>query len=117
MKDLIRPVLEFTVILPGTLLAFLPVKPYLKQAPLRLAFWLSPLLLAVCIFSGALCFVLQLPTAPLLFLLLPFVMLLYHKALHIQLWKSGSIFLAVCAVFACVNMPFQSRKRLLYPHL
>ena len=30
-------------------------------------------------------------------------MLLYHKALHIQLWKSGSIFLAVCAVFACVN--------------
>ena len=103
MKDLVRPVLEFTVILPGTLLAFLPVKPYLKQAPLRLAFWLSPLLLAVCIFSGALCFVLQLPTAPLLFLLLPFVMLLYHKALHIQLWKSGSIFLAVCAVFACVN--------------
>ena len=103
MKDLVRPVLEFTVILPGTLLAFLPVKPYLKQAPLRLAVWLSPLLLAVCIFFGALCFVLQLPTAPLLFLLLPFVMLLYHKALHIQLWKSGSIFLAVCAVFACVN--------------
>ena len=30
-------------------------------------------------------------------------MLLYHKALHIQFWKSGSIFLAVCAVFACVN--------------
>lgn len=103
MKDLIRPVLEFTVILPGILLAFLPVKPYLKQAPLRLAAWLLPLLLAVCIFSGALCFVLQLPTAPLLFLLLPFVMLLYHKALHIQFWKSGSIFLAVCAVFACVN--------------
>lgn len=103
MKDLIRPVLEFTVILPGILLAFLPVKPYLKQAPLRLAAWLLPLLLAVCIFSGVLCFVLQLPTAPLLFLLLPFVMLLYHKALHIQFWKSGSIFLAVCAVFACVN--------------
>ena len=48
MKDLIRPVLEFTVILPGILLAFLPVKPYLKQAPLRLAAWLLPMLLAVC---------------------------------------------------------------------
>ena len=56
MKDLIRPVLEFTVILPGILLAFLPVKPYLKQAPLRLAAWLLPLLLAVCIFSGVLAY-------------------------------------------------------------
>ena len=30
-------------------------------------------------------------------------MMLYHKTLRISLWKSVSIFLAVCAVFACVN--------------
>lgn len=103
MNDLIRPVLEFTVILPGVLLAFLPIRSYLKQPPWHLAMWMFPLLLAICVLSGALCFALHLPTAPLLFLLLPFVMLLYHRSLHIQIWKSGSIFLAVCAVFACIN--------------
>ena len=30
-------------------------------------------------------------------------MLLYHKTLQISIWKSSSIFLAVCAVFACVK--------------
>ena len=32
-----------------------------------------------------------------------FLMLLYHKTLQISIWKSSSIFLAVCAVFACVK--------------
>ena len=30
-------------------------------------------------------------------------MLIYHKTLQISIWKSSSIFLAVCAVFACVK--------------
>ena len=30
-------------------------------------------------------------------------MLIYHKTLKISVWKSVSIFLAVFAVFACVN--------------
>ena len=37
------------------------------------------------------------------FLLLPLLLFLYHKTLRISIWKSGSIFLAVCAVFACLN--------------
>lgn len=35
--------------------------------------------------------------------LLPAIMLIYHKTLKISVWKSVSIFLAVFAVFACVN--------------
>ena len=103
MSTLIRPVLELTVILPGMLLAYLPVRTYLKQAPRRLACWLIPLLLGICFLEGTLCFFLKISTIPVLFLTLPFLMVIYHKTLQISIWKSGSISLAIYAVFACVN--------------
>ena len=103
MSTLIRPVLELTVILPGMLLAYLPVRTYLKQAPRRLACWLIPLLLGICFLEGTLCFFLKISTIPVLFLTLPFLMVIYHKTLQISIWKSGNISLAIYAVFACVN--------------
>ena len=33
MKDILRPILELSVVLPGLLLAYFPVKSYLKQSP------------------------------------------------------------------------------------
>ena len=42
MKDILRPVLELLVVLPGLLLGYFPVKTYLKQSPRkagRLAFF------------------------------------------------------------------------------
>lgn len=45
MADILRPVLELSVIIPGILLAYLPVKSYLKQTPFKLTAWLLPLLL------------------------------------------------------------------------
>ncbi len=103
MNHLLQPILEFTVILPGTLLAYLPVKPYLKQNPRRLAAWMVPLLILICLTAGTVCCSLQLRTAPVLFCLLPCLIFLYHKTLMISMWKSGNIALAICAVFACVN--------------
>lgn len=103
MDMMLRPTLELTVIIPGILLAYLPVKTYLKQQPLKLAAWLLPLLAVLCVLGGAVCCKLQITTLPVLFFLLPFVMVIYHSTLQITIWKSGSIFLAVCAVFACVN--------------
>ena len=35
MTDILRPVLELSVIIPGILLAYLPVKNYLRQTPLK----------------------------------------------------------------------------------
>ena len=35
MTDILRPVLELSVIIPGILLAYLPVKSYLRQTPLK----------------------------------------------------------------------------------
>ena len=55
MTDILRPVLELSVIIPGILLAYLPVKSYLRQTPLKLTAWLLPLLLGICILGGAVC--------------------------------------------------------------
>ena len=103
MTDILRPVLELSVIIPGILLSYLPVKSYLRQTPLKLTAWLLPLLLGICIFGGAVCCTFHFPTRWILFPLLPVIMLIYHKTLKISVWKSVSIFLAVFAVFACVN--------------
>lgn len=103
MNQFLRPFLELTVILPGMFLAYLPVSSYLRQKPLKLTAWLFPLLLGLCISGGFLSCFFQISTLPVLFLLLPLLLFLYHKTLRISIWKSGSIFLAVCAVFACIN--------------
>lgn len=92
MADILRPVLELFVIIPGVLLAYLPVKNYLRQTPLKLTAWLLPLLLGICILGGAVCCALQIPTRWFLFPLLPVIMLIYHKTLKISVWKSVSIF-------------------------
>ena len=98
-----RPVLELTVLLPGMLLAYLPVKTYLKLTPLKLTCWMLPLLTGICISGGLLCYFLQISTKFVLPFMLLVALLLYHNTLRISLWKSGSIFFAVCAVFACIN--------------
>lgn len=103
MMEMIRPILELTVIIPGMLLAYLPVKECLKQAPVKLALWLTPLLLALSLSGGIICYMFQFPVKLLLVPVLMLLMLIYHKTLQISIWKSSSIFLAVCAVFACVN--------------
>lgn len=103
MKDILRPILELLVVLPGLLLGYFPVKTYLKQSPGRLAAWLFPFMACLCIGSGLACYRLGAST----FLALAGVALaaicLYTRTLTISLWKSGTIALSVCAVFACVN--------------
>ena len=103
MNTLLRPVLELTVMISGMHLAYLPVQTYLKQSPGRLAAWLAPLLAGICLLEGGFCYFFNTPTSSVLFPTLLVLMLIYHKSLTISIWKSGSIFLAVCAVFACVN--------------
>ena len=103
MFNILRPILELTVIIPGMLLAYLPVKPFLKQSLPKLISWLLPLLVVICISLGTVCYLLKVSTAPFLLLILLILMMIYHKTLHLSIWKSGSIFLAICAVFACFN--------------
>ena len=81
MADILRPVLELSVIIPGILLAYLPVKSYLKQTPFKLTAWLLPLLLGICIFGGAVCCDFHYPTRWVQIPQMPEIMQKYHKTL------------------------------------
>ena len=55
MREVLCPILELTVVIPGLLLAYFPVKSYLKQPADKLAAWLTPVMLGLCVAGGALC--------------------------------------------------------------
>ena len=103
MKDVLRPILELTVVFPGLLLAYFPVRSYLKQSSAKLAVWEVPLLFGLCLGGGLFCYHFGLSTALPLLLITLTAIFLYRRTLRISLWKSGTIALAVCAVFACLN--------------
>ena len=101
--ELLRPILELGVVIPGMLLAYFPVKSSLKQPLSKLAFWLAPLLALLCAAGGVVCYTHRTPTAPVLAGLTLLAVVIYIKTLRISLWKSGTVALSVCAVFACIN--------------
>ena len=103
MKDVLRPILELTVILPGLLLSYFPVKSYLKQSPGWLAAWVLPLLAGFCTAGGLICYNRRMSIVPALVLIVLLAIVLYVSTLRISLWKSGSIALSACAVFSCIN--------------
>ena len=49
------------------------------------------------------CYARRMPTAPVLAGLTLLTAVIYIKTLRISLWKSGTIVLSVCAVFACIS--------------
>ena len=103
MKDILRPMLELFVALPGLLLAYFPVKSYLKQSPRKLAAWLLPLMAGLGVVGGLVCYRLRISTVFALADITLFAIVLYTRTLRISLWKSGTIALSVCSVFACLN--------------
>ena len=103
MKAALRPVLELLAVFPGLLLAYFPVRSYLNQSPGRLAARLLPLMAGACVGGGLLCLRFQCPTVAAQAVLALAAALVYIKTLRISPWKSGTIALSVCAVFACIN--------------
>ena len=103
MPDALRPILELSVVLPGLLLAYIPVKTYLKQTPARLLGWLPPLFAALAVGGGLACWRLHVSTAPAQVVLVLAAIAAYIKTLRISLWKSATVALSVCALFACLN--------------
>lgn len=101
--ELLRPILELGVVIPGMLLAYFPAKSSLKQPLSKLVLWLVPLLALLCAVGGVVCYARRMPTVPMLAGLTLLAVVIYIKTLRISLWKSGTIALSVCAVFACIN--------------
>lgn len=103
MTDILRPILELCVVLPGVLLAYFPVKAYLKQPMGKLFAWLVPLLLLLSVAAGTVCYTHRVSTAPALAAISLLAIAIYIKMLRISLWKSGTVALTICAVFVCTN--------------
>ena len=81
MWTLIFQTLEFTVLIPGMLLAYLPVRSSLKQTPKKLAVWILPLLIICSCFCGFACHRFHLSTRSVLLPLLFVLFILYHSTL------------------------------------
>ena len=103
MTNAIVPTLELCVVVPGLLLAYLPMKSRLKQPLHTLALWEVPFLILLSIAGGKVCFENNIATLPALGLMVLVAAALYIRTVDISLWKSGSVALSVCAVFACIN--------------
>lgn len=103
MTDIFRPMLELAVVLPGTLLAYLPMKHHLRLKPGKLALFLAPLLTLLCICGGALCWYLNVRTHWVQLALVAVATIIYVHTLDVSRWKSINVVLAICAVFACLS--------------
>lgn len=103
METVLRPILEIAVILPGMLLSLLPMVSYLKHPLWKVVCRILPLLVGLPILGGVLCYWLNWPTLPFIIPIALVTMVVYIKILPVSIWKSGSIALAVCAIFACLN--------------
>ena len=103
MREALRPILELAVVIPGLLLAYFPVKSFLKQPCGKLAVWLAPMMLGLCVGGGLLCWYFRTSTAYAIACVTGIAVFLYVKTIQISLWKSGTIALSVCAVYACLN--------------
>ncbi len=115
MMEFLCPTLELMVILPGVLLACLPMKQYLKMHPGRLAAVAVPPTLLVCLAGGAVSCFFQVRT---LWLFLPAAAvmgLFYVRMLRVTHWKSVNVFLAVCGVFACLGNVTKALDLILTP--
>lgn len=103
MTEMLRPILELTIVFPALLLAYIPVKSYLKLPPKRLILCLLPLLTALCVGGGLICYRLRVSTAWALTIAVFCAGAAYIASLRVSLWKSVTVALSVCAVFACLN--------------
>lgn len=95
--------MELMVFLPGMLLAYFPVKQYLRLRPARLAAVTVPLTLLLCLAGEA---VRRFFHPDILWLFFPAAAIMgsfYVHTLNVTRWKSVSVFLAVCGVFSCLG--------------
>lgn len=95
--------MELMVFLPGMLLAYFPVKQYLRLRPAKLAAVSVPLILLLCFAGEA---VRRFSHINILWLFFPAAAIMgsfYVHTLKVTRWKSVSVFLAVCGVFSCLG--------------
>ncbi len=115
IKEFLCPTLEFMILLPGMLLACLPMKQHLRIRPAKLAAIFVPFSVLLSLAGGSLCFFLSVKTIWLFLPIAALAGLVYVQMLHVTRWKSVSVFLAVCGVFSCLGSVARAADLILAP--
>lgn len=103
MMEFLCPSLELMILLPGMLLAYLPMKGYLRMPPMKLAALTASLVLLLCLAGGAASSLFHVRTVWLFFPAAITMGAFYVHTLKITRWKSVSVFLSICSVFSCLG--------------
>lgn len=103
MIDILRPIIEIAVIMPGLLLAYLPMSRHLRTSKGKLLLLWIPILIFLCTAGGSLCYFLRIKTIWVIFPVFFITAVIYCRTLKTVRWKSISVILAVYGVFSCIS--------------
>ncbi len=115
MRNIIRPLLELAVVLPGALLCLVPLHKRLRYTVKKTVFILAPVLLLLCLGGAALCSLLSVRTDVVLYPSIPLLILLYYRLAKQPLWRAAGILLGVFSVFSVLGMLSIAADSLLEP--
>lgn len=103
MSEVLRPILEVSVTVPGMLLACLPVLSYSKQSHLKQMLWMLSAVLCMSIVGGLICYRFGSSALPALIATAIMASAAYAIVFRASILKSLSIILSVTSVFAYIN--------------
>lgn len=115
MPEILHPILELSVLLPGAVLAYLPMSQYIRIRSGKLIPTATIFLLLLIITGGYTCYFFKLKT---LWMFLPLTIIagiFYLCSLKTSVWKSFCVFLAICAVFSQLGNFAKAVQNMLYP--
>ncbi len=115
MQDILSLILEFSILLPGMLLAYLPMKQHLRIPPARLAAAASLFTVSLCMLFSFLCCYFRLKALWMTGIAALLCGFFYILTLTISPWKSISFFLAICAAFFCLGNLANAIHGILHP--
>ncbi len=102
MIDALRQMIELGAVIPGIVLAYLPIQKHLKVSKLKLFPILISSLVCLCALCGFICYRFNLKSFVLAVPIVIALLVTYCCTLKTSIWKSASVSLAVCGVFACL---------------
>lgn len=100
---MIRTILELSILLPGAIACYLPMKGHLYGKEKGLLLLGIPFLCLWIMVGGIICYKNGLRTAIWLLPSLLLFVFFFCKTVALSSWKSISVFLAVCGTFSCMK--------------
>ena len=100
---MIRTILELSILLPGAIACYIPMKGHLYGREKILILCGIPFLILWIVVGGAVCYVNHLRTTVWLLPSLILFSFIFYKTVSLSAWKSISVFLAVCGTFSCMK--------------